>query len=127
MASNRQELRRYDLEAWVHVNFYKAAVLYSFLHAAFLAYYLLSGDPLSRQAVRVSTVIYWALLTPSFNELLKGFLMIFSRGSAMSHIAENIRARLEERHRTRARLAVAALYAGLALWAAGLIAFLARW
>lgn len=127
MAFNRQELRRYDLEAWVHVNFYKAAVIYSLVHAAILAYYLVSTDPLSRLLTRVSTIIYWILLTPSFSELLKGFLMIFSRGSAFSHIAENVRARLEERYRARARAAVAAFYAGLALWAIGLIAFLARW
>jgi len=33
VAVNRQDLRRYDLEAWIHVHFYKIASIYSIIEA----------------------------------------------------------------------------------------------
>ena len=116
VAVNRQNLRRYDLEAWVHVNFYKAALLFSIVEALAVLAYIASPSPITSTVFRISTLIYWFLLTPSFYELTKGFLMIYSRGAFMSHIAENLRKRLLERYGSRARQASIVLYAAIILW-----------
>ncbi|HWQ16339.1 MAG TPA: hypothetical protein VNL13_00710 [Sulfolobales archaeon] len=127
MAVNRQRLRQYDLEGWVHVTFYKAAVLFSIIEALTILAYLTSPSPITSTAFRVSTIIYWFLLTPSFYELTKGFLMIYSRGAFMSHIAENVRERLLQRYGSRARLASVALYAAIILWIIAPIVFILGW
>jgi hypothetical protein len=127
VAVNRQRLREYDLEGWVHTLFYKAAVLFSIIEALAILAYLASPSPLTSMAFRVSTIIYWFLLTPSFYELTKGFLMIYSKGTFMSHIAENVRKRLLQRYGSRARLASVALYAAIILWIIAPIVFILRW
>ncbi|MDT7889962.1 MAG: hypothetical protein RQ885_13445 [Desulfurococcales archaeon] len=124
---NRQEIRRYDLEAWLHVNFYKIASIYSIIEALAIIAYLASPSSITETIFRVSTIIYWATLTPSFYELTKGFLMIYSRGAVYSHIAENIRERLVKRYSLRASLARSALYIAIILWIIAPIAFIVGW
>lgn len=123
MAVNRGSPWRYDLEAWVHMSFYRLAVLYSFVHALITALYL--GGFLGWAWVKASLVVYWLALTPSFYNVNKGGLMLLSRGAALSHLAENVKSRLRQRFRARAVLGVLALYAALAFWAAALVAFIA--
>lgn len=116
MAVNRQNLRGYDLEAWIHVTFYKAAVVFSIIEALAIIAYLASPSAITSLLFKLSTLIYWILLTPSFYELTKGFLMIYSRGAFMSHIAENLRERLLKRYASRARLASIVFYIAIVLW-----------
>ncbi len=124
MAVNRQNLRGYDLEAWIHVTFYKAAVVFSIVEALAIIAYLASPSAITSFVFRLSTIIYWILLTPSFYELTKGFLMIYSRGAFMSHIAENLRERLLKRYGSRARLASIVLYVAIILWIIAPIVFI---
>lgn len=124
MAVNRQDLRRYDLEAWIHVTFYKIALIFSIIEAIAILAYLGNPSHLTLAIFKVLTIIYWVLLTPSFYELAKGFLMIYSRGAFMSHIAENVRERLMKRYGSRARLASAALYIAIVLWIIAPIVFI---
>lgn len=127
VAVNRQDLRRYDLEAWVHAHFYKIASIYSIIEALAILAHIAVPTGITEAIFRISTLIYWALLSPSFYELSKGFLMIYSRGAAYSHIAENIRERLVRRYHSRAMLARIALYVAMVIWVAGPIAFIAGW
>ncbi|MEM4971988.1 MAG: hypothetical protein QXE01_12135 [Sulfolobales archaeon] len=127
MTVNRQDLRRYDLEAWIHVHFYKIASIYSIIEALAILAYILAQTQITETIFRVSTLIYWVLLTPSFYELSKGFLMIYSRGATYSHIAENIRERLVKRYSSRAMVARLALYVAMIIWVIGPIAFIMGW
>ncbi len=127
MAVNKQDLRRYDLEAWVHVTFYKASSVFSIVEAIAAIAYLALPSPTTRAIFGVLTLVFWTLLTPSFYELSKGLLMVYSRGAAFSHIAENIRERLLRRYSGRARAASAALYIAIILWAIAPIAFALGW
>jgi hypothetical protein len=127
VAVNRQDLKRYDLEAWIHVHFYKIASIYSIIEALAILAHIAAPSGITEAIFRISTLIYWALLTPSFYELSKGFLMIYSRGSAYSHIAENIRERLVRRYYSKAMLARIALHVVIVIWVVGPIAFIAGW
>lgn len=127
MAVNRQDLRRYDLEAWIHAHFYKMASLFSFIEAASIIARLLEPSDMTELIFRIATIIYWALLTPSFYEFTKGFLMIYSRGAVHSHIAENIRKRLVIRYRSRARVASLLLYIAIIIWIIAPVAFIWGW
>lgn len=127
MGVNRQKLRGYDLEAWVHVTFYKAALVFSVVEVLAILAHLASPSPLTLAIFRASTLIYWVLLTPSFYELTKGFLMIYSRGAFMSHIAENVREMLLKRYASRARLASIAFYIAIIMWISAPIAFILGW
>jgi hypothetical protein len=127
MAMNRQDLRRYDLEAWIHTHFYKIASLFSFIEAASILARLLAPSNMTELIFRITTIIYWALLTPSFYEFTKGFLMIYSRGAVYSHIAENIRERLVIKYRSRARAASILLYIAIIIWIIAPVAFIWGW
>jgi len=127
VAVNRQDLRRYDIEAWLHVMFYKISSVFSIAEAIAAIAYLLLPSPTTKTLFGVLTLVFWALLTPSFYELSKGFLMIYSRGAAYSHIAENIRERLLKRYSVRARVSTAALYILIIVWILAPIALILGW
>lgn len=124
MTVNKQNLRRYDIEAWIHVTFYKVALVFSIVEALAIIAYLASPSSIASLVFRLSTLIYWILLTPSFYELTKGFLMIYSKGAFMSHIAENLRDRLLKRYGSRARLASIVLYVAIILWIIAPVVFI---
>ncbi|MEB3859807.1 MAG: hypothetical protein LRS43_01200 [Desulfurococcales archaeon] len=119
---NRQDLKRYDLEAWVHMTFYKIAVYYS-IYLALLVLAHLSGL-VPWVSVKYSLALFWAILTPSMYSVVKGSLMVYTRGVVFGHIGEGVRERLAKRYSANVAVARVAFAAVMAAWAVVFIAFL---
>ena len=118
---NRQELARYDLEALVHVYAYRALVIYSLAYFVILLLGLTSSIPY--YVVKAATVVMWAISTPSFYELVKGFALVRTRGLAFGHLPESFREVLAR------RVGMLPVYralpgAAMVIWAAGLVVYL---
>ncbi|MCE4612729.1 MAG: hypothetical protein F7C07_02710 [Desulfurococcales archaeon] len=120
---NRQDLKRYDLEAWIHMTFYKAAVYYSIYMALLILGHLAGLIPWV--SVKYSLAIFWALLTPSMYSVVKGMLMVYTKGVVFGHIGEGVRERLAKRYSGRVAAARIAFIAVMAAWVVGLVAFIA--
>ncbi len=120
---NRQDLKRFDLEAFIHILFYRIAVIYAIFNSIVIILNVLGI--ISDLGLKISLAILWVLLTPSFYELNKGMVMAITRGLAFGHIAENLREILSRKYGGNLYLYKSLVYISLAIWILGFILFIA--
>jgi len=114
---NRQELRRYDLFAAIHMYSYRVLIVYSFIYALILLLDLLGIVNLTK----VANVALWIVTTPTYYALVRGILMIWSRGLAFGKFPESYRKILEEGASPRPYEAM--LYLAMGLWILGFLEY----
>ena len=119
---NKQDLKRFDIEAFIHILFYRIAVIYAIFNSIIIFLNLIGV--VSDLGLKISIALLWILLTPSFYELNRGMVMAITRGLAFGHIAENLRDLLLKKYGSKVLFYRSLVYIALILWVGGFILFI---
>ena len=111
---NRQRLSEFDIEALAHRISYKAAVAFSPVYAIALVLGILGS--IEWEALKALSLVMWAVLTVPYYELIKGVVMVASRGVLFGNVAETFRRLLEARMRARLIALRVVFYATIVAW-----------
>jgi hypothetical protein len=111
--------------AYLHMLFYRIAVPLTLLYALTILLYLLR--PGLGSALKIFTLVLWALWTPQLFAVAKGLSLAWTRGMAFGQLNPEFAALYRRRYPGRSGLYSALPYAVLALWVLGFAALLLRW
>ena len=118
-------LASFSLEAFVHVLFYRIMVPLTILYGLLIIAYLLL--PGLGGALKVVTLVTWALWTPQLFEVAKGLALAWSRGMAFGRLNAEFAHLYRKRYGKKAGVYLALPFIVLAVWTAGFVVMIARW
>jgi hypothetical protein len=118
-------LARFSLEGFLHVLFYRIMVPFSILNGLLIAAWFLV--PGLGNALKVVTLVSWALWTPQLFEVAKGLALAWSRGMAFGRLNPEFAHLYRKRYRKRPGVYLALPFVVLAVWAAGFVVMIERW
>ncbi len=123
--ANMLRLAAFDIEALVHMLFYRLLVFFGIVYGAAMllsfAYAPLGG------LIKPLTVLVWILFTPQIYETAKVFALTSSGGLAFGRFNKEHVYVMKAKYGKSSSFLLLIPYVTLLLWAAGFLAMLAWW